>query len=50
MFIYIILLTYFNILHWEKQVVFLDLDMIVMRNIDELFELRPPAAMSTVAW
>lgn len=28
--------------------VFLDLDMIVMRNIDELFELRPPAGMSTV--
>ncbi|CAE7416327.1 unnamed protein product [Symbiodinium sp. CCMP2456] len=29
------------------RVVFLDLDMIVLRNIDELFELRPPAAMST---
>ena len=29
------------------KVVFLDLDMIVLRNIDELFQLRPPAAMST---
>ena len=29
------------------KVVFLDLDMIVLRNVDELFELRPPAAMST---
>ncbi|CAK9012759.1 Uncharacterized protein R707 [Durusdinium trenchii] len=29
------------------KVVFLDLDMIVLRNIDELFHLRPPAGMST---
>ncbi|CAE8647651.1 unnamed protein product, partial [Polarella glacialis] len=29
------------------RVAFLDLDMIVLRNVDELFEVRPPAAMST---
>eukprot|EP00438_Fugacium_kawagutii_P026788 Skav209674 [mRNA] locus=scaffold1603:30998:32344:- [translate_table: standard] len=29
------------------KVVFLDLDMIVLRNIDELFDLRTPAGMST---
>ena len=35
-----------EVLPFDK-VVFLDLDMIVLRNIDELFELRTPAAMST---
>jgi len=30
------------------RVVFLDLDTLVLRNIDELFEVRPPAAMSNV--
>ncbi|CAJ1371715.1 unnamed protein product [Effrenium voratum] len=35
-----------EVLPFDK-VVFLDLDMIVLRNIDELFELRPPAGMST---
>merc|ERR1719193_156784 len=30
------------------RVVFLDLDTIVLRNVDELFELRPPAAMNNL--
>eukprot|EP00933_Yihiella_yeosuensis_P039805 TRINITY_DN33986_c0_g1_i1.p1 TRINITY_DN33986_c0_g1~~TRINITY_DN33986_c0_g1_i1.p1 ORF type:complete len:654 (-),score=112.60 TRINITY_DN33986_c0_g1_i1:244-2205(-) len=34
-----------DVLPYDR-VTFLDTDMIVLRNIDELFELRPPAAMS----
>jgi len=36
-----------KVMPYDK-VVFLDLDMVVLRNIDELFELRPPAAMNNM--
>eukprot|EP00434_Breviolum_minutum_P043949 symbB.v1.2.039197.t1/scaffold6379.1/size18568/3 len=36
-----------DVVPYDK-VIFLDLDMIVLRNIDELFDLRTPAGMSTM--
>lgn len=36
-----------DVLPYDR-VVFLDLDMVVMRNIDELFQVRPPAAMANL--